>query len=149
MKRLFVVLLTILILAILIVPSSAKERIPQPPPIKTQAEPCDLTCDAGTLSGMTSWDFLWDSVGDVWDIDIMPGGLSPSSIRGIAWTRANDGHGRGLDADKLDGKHKGYFLTKINTLNKRNKKLNRRVTVLSKRQVRLTRRITALEALLP
>ena len=147
MKKLLLVLLTIFALTMFAYPALALNKAANQPPIKTQAEPCDVYCDAGSLLGMWPWDFLWDGVHDVSDLDIQYGGLSPASISGRAWTRANDGHNTGLNADMLDGRHKGYFTSKINTLNARNKKLNRRVTVLSKRQVRLTRRITALEAL--
>ena len=144
MKRLIFVLLTISVLAMFVYPAFAVEKIPQSPPIKTQAEPCDDFCDAGSLWGMYPWEFLWDGINDVEDKDIVVGGLSPISIRGTAWTRSNDGHGRGLDADKLDGKHKNYFLKKINTLNKRNKKLNKRVTSLSKKLNRLTNHVNSL-----
>ena len=119
------------------------------PPVKTQINGCDYTCDAALFGGYSPFAYLWKDVNDVQDIDIQLGGLSPNSITGRAWTRANDGHNTGLNADMLDGRHKGYFTSKINTLNARNKKLNRRVTILNKRQVRLTRRINALEALIP
>ena len=146
MKKLIFVLLTILILAMLIVPSNARERITtqSSPPMKTQLLACNFICDAGLLGGFSPLAYLWKDVHDVEDIDIKSGGLSPSSIRGTAWTRSNDGHGRGLDADKLDGKHKNYFLKKINTLNKRNKKLNKRVTSLTKKLKALTNHVNAL-----
>jgi hypothetical protein len=41
--------------------------------------------------------------------------ISPNKINGTAWTSANDGSGSGLDADTVDGSHKGNGSTDLVT----------------------------------
>jgi len=53
--------------------------------------------------------YVNDNAGEVGNLDVPVGALSPDSIAGTAWTAANDGTGSGLDADLLDGQDSAAF----------------------------------------